>query len=331
MKGCIFGLLALVATGASAAPLVTPPADRRPADQTYLTVPEWFLVFSPEEYARALAPATRSPSAFPFAGHIGQFWQSYRDAAAESAPLPANGGYHVMIAVIGVSTTIEYALKGVYEGVVGRFTELVAGGADTAEDRLGATVAQDYVDFIKVRPWYEFDFMKPAKALWTRPSGAGFVRRWERRYVLTSEYLVKAGYAKLIEMGTRSSYDVPIERTLAIVRAPASTKLPADTKIVARDGDRWLIDAPRRQKFQDVATALARQGVVFEEIAGNRHEILLTIVSAQQPPRGGRVVYMQPMLTQPGLARYAVAYPLEQIGAVLRDIPNGQVEHVYDF
>jgi hypothetical protein len=60
----------------------------------------------------------------------------------------------------------------VYEGVVGRFTELVAGRADTPEDRLGAKVAQDYVDFIKLRPWYEFDFMTPAKALWNQPSGA---------------------------------------------------------------------------------------------------------------------------------------------------------------
>ena len=162
MKRWIAGLLALITVSAGAAPLATPVADHRPADQTYLTVPEWFLVFSPEEYARALSPTTRSPSAFPFAGHIGQFWQSYRDAAAECAPLPANGGYHVMIAVIGVSTTVEYALKGVYEGVVGRSTELVAGRADTPEDRLGAKVAQDYVDFIKVRPWYEFDFATPA-------------------------------------------------------------------------------------------------------------------------------------------------------------------------
>jgi hypothetical protein len=331
VRGWIAGLLALVSVSAGAAPLATPVADRRPADQTYLTVPEWFLVFSPEEYARALAPATRSPSAFPFTGHIGQFWQSYRDVAAECAPLPANGGYHVMIAVIGISTTVEYTLKGVYEGVVGRFTELVAGHADTPEDRLGAKVAQDYVDFIKVRPWYEFDFATPAKALWSLPGSGSLVRRWERRYVLTSEYLVKAGYAKLIEMGTRSSYDVPIERTLAIVRAPAEAKLPADTKLIAKDGDRWLLDAPRRQAFQDAAIALARKGVVFEEIAGNRREILVTLVAAQQPPPGGRTIYTQPILTQPGLTRYAVAYPVNRLADVVRMMPDGEIEHVYDY
>lgn len=331
MKGWIAGLLALVATSAGAAPLATPPADRRPADQTYLTVPEWFLVFSPEEYARSLKPPSRSPSAFPFAGHIGQFWQSYRDVASECAPLPENAGYHVMIAVIGVSTTVEYALKGIYEGVVGQFTELVADGADTPEDRLGAKVAQDYVDFIKVRPWYEFDFLTPASQLWRLPADGNIVRRWERRYVLSSEYLVKAGYAKLIELGTRSSYDVPIERTVAIVRAPADVGLPRDTKLLAQDGEQWLVDAPRRQAFQDAAIPLARQGAEFEEIAGNRGEILVTLVAPRHPPMGGRIIYTQPILTQPGLTRYAVAYPIQRLAGVLRETPSGHVEHLYDY
>ena len=331
MKGWIAGLLALMAASASAAPLVTPPADRRPADQTYLTVPEWFLVFSPEEYARSLAPPQRSPSAFPFAGHIGQFWQSYRDVAAECAPLPENSGYHVMIAVIGVSTTVEYALKGIYEGVIGRFTELVADGADTPEDRLGAKVAQDYVEFIKVRPWYEFDFMTPARQLWGLPAGSNVARRWERLYVLTSEYLVKAGYAKLIEVGTRSSYDVPVERTIAIVRTPAGAALPPDTKLLAQDGALWLIDAPRRQAFQDAAIPLARQGAEFEEIAGNRREILVTFVGSRQPPPGGRIIYTQPILTQPGLTRFAVAYPIQRLARMLRQTPSGNIEHLYDY
>lgn len=331
MRNWIAGLLALVTVSAHAAPLVTPVADRRPADQTFLTAPEWFLVFSPEEYARALGSPDRSPSSFPFFRHIGQFWQSYRAVAAECAPLPANGGYHVMVAVIGVSTTVEYALKGVYEGVVGRFTELVAGRADTPEDRLGAKVAQDYVDFIKLRPWYEFDFMTPAKALWNQPSGGNIIRRWERRYVLTSEYLVKAGYAQLIGIGTRLSYDTPIERTVAIVRTPDGMALPAGTKLIARQGALALIDAPRMQAFQDVAIAIARQGGVFDEIAGNRHEILVTLVMTERPPPGGREIYTQPILTRPRLTRYAIAYPVNRLAGMLRVTPANQVEHIYDF
>lgn len=331
MRGWFAGLLALVAANAHAAPLATPMADRRPADQTFLTAPEWFLVFSPEEYARALHPANRLPSAFPFFRHIGQFWRSYRVVAAQCDPLPANSGYHVMVAVIGVSTTVEYALKGIYESVIGRFTELVVGRADTPEDRIGAKVARDYVDFIKVRPWYEFDFLTPAKALWAQPVGGNIVRHWERRYLLTSEYLVKAGYAKLIEFGTRSSYDVPIERTLASVRAPSGMALPAGTKLIARQGTSLLIEAPRMQAFQDVAIALARKGAVFDEIAGNSGEILVTLVMEEPPQPGGRAIYTQPILTRPGLTRYAVAVPVKRLGDMLRAVPASQVEHIYDY
>lgn len=332
----ILTALALAAAPAAAAPLVTPAEHRRPADQTFLTVPEWFLVFSPEEYAAALKPATRSPANFPFFAHVGQFWQSYREVARQCQPLPANAGYHVMIGVIGVSTTFEYALKGVYEGLIGRFTEAL-GGADTSEDRLSARVAQDYVDFIKVRPWYEFDFVTPLRQLWAGTPGGdrSLLRKWERTYLLTSEYAVKAGYAKLIEVGTRSSYDVPIERTVAIVRAPPGAALPpsGDIKLMASDGQQQLLDMPRRQVFADAATALAERGYKFTEVAGNRGAILATFVGKQAPPPGGREIYRQPILTGEGGWRFAIAYPVARLGETLRTAAHGgdRLEHLYDY
>ncbi len=332
-----FALAAFAAT-AHAAPLETPIEHRRPADQTFLTIPEWFLVFSPEEYATSLKPATRRPSSFPFFAHIGQFWKSYHDIAGECAALPANVGYHVMITVIGISTTAEYALKGVYEGVVGHFTELVAGSADTGEDRLGAKVAQNYVDFIKVRPWYEFDFVTPLHQLWEMPatSDGSILRKWERRYMLTSEYAVKAGYAKLIEFGTRSSYAVPIEKTLTIVHPrpdQEGASLPNNTHILARDKTYILLDLPRLQAFSDAAIAVANAGFDFDEVAGNRNEILITFVGAGEPPSGGREIYRQQILTQLGKWRYAIAYKVSILGKVLRTQSGAQtrIEHIYDY
>jgi hypothetical protein len=40
----------------------------------------------------------------------------------------------------------------------------------------------------------------------------------------------------LIGIGTRLSYDTPIERTVAIVRTPDGMALPAGTKLIARQG-----------------------------------------------------------------------------------------------
>ena len=50
---------------------------------------------------------------------------------------PFNGGYHLMVMVIGSSTTVEYALKGVYEHTIGRLAEAtVSGDAPMPEERL---------------------------------------------------------------------------------------------------------------------------------------------------------------------------------------------------
>ena len=46
----------------------------RGVEQTLLTYPEWFLVFSPYEYGEFIA--ANSTSRFPYYGHIAQFWES---------------------------------------------------------------------------------------------------------------------------------------------------------------------------------------------------------------------------------------------------------------
>ena len=122
----------------------TPPEHRRGEDQTFLTFPEWYLVHSPAELARYLV-AQRPPSAFPFGGHIGQFWQGYREVTHETRAYPFNGGYHLMVSVIGTSTTVEYGLRAAYESTAGRLADASINGRPSAEEQLGACVAQAYV------------------------------------------------------------------------------------------------------------------------------------------------------------------------------------------
>lgn len=45
---------------------------KRDESQTYLTLPEWYLVYSPAEYAQYLKD--KPPSGFPYFGSIRQFW-----------------------------------------------------------------------------------------------------------------------------------------------------------------------------------------------------------------------------------------------------------------
>ena len=318
--------------------ILTPTEHIRPADQTFLTFPEWFLVHSPREYATFLLNGR--PSEFPYFRHIGQFWQSYRKVAAiTNQHFAFNTEYHIMIMVIGVSTTVEYALKGAYETMVGRSLE--AWSIDTPEDRLFAKGAKDYVDFIDVDPWYKFDFMQYVTLLWSQ-TGVSLValpRSLERRYIMTTEYLVKGVYGWIIGKATAASFEKPRHETAVIMLDNPALAGTGDSQITWQSPPvpgYSLAMLPRYQAFTDKSLALANAGAEFVEIAGNRGPIMVSILTPREwKPRDSNydVVFSQPIITAKNKKRIVIATPVKNLAAVLREYSAAglQIEHVYDF
>jgi hypothetical protein len=353
-RGCRLALAAMLVLAAVPAAAADPPAgstgraaaltaleDRRTPDQTFLTFPEWYLVHSPAEYARYLS-RSEPASAFPLFAHIGQFWQGYAGVNREASRYPFNGGYHLMVMVIGASTTVEYALKGVYERTVGRLAEAtVSGDAPVPEERLHADYAQAYVDFIRLEPWYKFDFIVPLRQLWADVpfTGANLIRRWERRFALTTELLVKGGYARLIELGTQSAYDAPRPTTAVVLDkapAPDAAAFP-DFRLMTGSDAEVVATVPRYEPFTAYSRWLAGQGIEFREIAGNDGEIVVSVLvaNAWMASAPARALFEQPILTRPGYKRVVLAVRVPQLAALLRAWGEKRtgvvVEHVYDF
>jgi hypothetical protein len=326
----------------AAAEAATPPVHQRTPDQTFLTFPEWYLVHSPAEYAAYLGSG-RPPSAFPLFAHIGQFWQGYRAVGRELGPYPFNGGYHLMVMVIGTSTTVEYALKGAYEHTVGRLAEATRSGpAPVPEEAFAARYAQAYVDFIRVDPWYLFDFGAELRRLWAQGlplSGPDLIRRWERRFALSTELLVKAGYAHAIQLGTHAIYDAPLPVTAVVLSgAPARDAAHPDYAPLEAGAAGVLATIPRYEGFTAYSRWLAGQGIDFREIAGNRGVVVVSLLvpaSWSQPEPQARVLFVQPILTRPGTVRVVLATPIGRLGGLLRQVESGlggsAIEHVYDF
>ncbi len=296
---------------------IAPVADVRPADQTFLTYPEWFLVFSPEEQANYFTDHTSTT--FPFMAHTAQIWESYaivNDQIKES--FPTNHGYHFMIWVIGSSASVEYAIKAWYEKVIGRMTD--TGQPITEEDRFNAEFTQDYVDFIKDRPWYEFDFKSRLSGLWnsTSLSGDHIFRKLDRRYILTSELFVKYVYGKLIGLGTKQVYE---------------EALPTTAVILENDS---LVYLPRYDRFAAKITELAVQGFAFREIAGNNSAILLTLLVPATDKsifENAQIIFTQPISSDSTMQRIAVTVPVASLSSFLRKLENDniKVEHVFDY
>jgi hypothetical protein len=315
---------------------LTPAEHIRTPDQTYLTYPEWFLVFGPAEYAESMR--TRTASRFPLTTHIHQAWESYAAVSDQIAgTYPPNDEYNTMIKVINTSSTFEFGIKAAYEEVIGRITDVGAGTIATEEDRFAARFAQEYIDVIYYVPWYEFDFIKQTKTLWSEVPwfGAHPLRKLERRFFLTSELLTKAVYGWANKQAALFAYGKPLMVTYVVLdRAPSGKMEGVTIKQTYPDGS-VLAEWPRYGPFTPLAIEAARQGVAFREIAGNRTATLISAVGpADWQPTGKAVsLFSQPIPTKPGQCRWAIATPVANLHTTLKRMADDglTVEHVFDF
>lgn len=325
-------------TGTQPEKLVKSPNEhRRPADQTFLTYPEWFLVYSPDEFA-TFSEQGKTPDRFPFFGHVNQFWGAYKAVYNHVKTKYAfNTGYHVMIMVIGVSTTVEYTLRSCYEKVIGRLSSLLSSNALTDEDVYAAKVAREYVDFIKVRPWYEFNFKRCVSGLWSLPAtGKNMFRKWERRYILTSDYIVKTVYGWIIMKATKASYDAALTVTSVVVDKPIQLDSTKTRVLQQFDDGSTLMLLPRYDAFKDQVLSIARQNVNIREIAGNTGDVMVTYrvpADYQKTESMSTVLFTQQILTDPMRKRLALVVSIHDLSPLLRKYDRSGItlEHVYDF
>jgi len=312
---------------------------RQDEGQSFLTMPEWFLVYSPDEYARYIEKY--APSGFPYFGSIRQFWEYYGNAINASKKYPLNFGNHVMVSVIGVSFTIEHFIKGIYENTIGRLTELtVSGDSKTDEDDYAVEMAKDYVKFIRVYPWYEYDFWRKCKGVWsdTPTTGNNMLRKYERKFALSLEYFIKTLYGGLIKFATKSAYDDAEEQMIAVVR-----NIP-DSDILLRDGitimrrfenNYAVISMPRHEKFLQASNDLLASGATFVEIAGNK-KILATVLAHRNwfPEDAiGKELYEKPILTENHIKRVGIEMNVQELHKSIRNLQANKLtlEHLYHY
>ena len=304
---------------------------------TFLTLPEWYIVYSTEEYARFLE--ARPPSQFPYFAAIRQYWSYYADVCrATKGVYRFDTGVHLMLGVIGSSFSAENAIRGAYERAVGRFTELL-GGYHTEEDAFARRTAREYGAFMPTLPWYEFPFASKLKALWreTPLLGSGLIRKWERRLALTAEYGIKAVYGWMIARSTGAVYaaeDLMIHAW--IENAPDRI---FDDQRVRRvrtvDTGSYLVMLPRHEPFTEVVAKLAKQGVRFRDFAGNETIVLTAIAPSAWDYRlsSGEIVLSATILTNPAAKRIVVKAPVASLHAILTGLERSGVtlEHLYDY
>jgi hypothetical protein len=304
---------------------------------TFLTVPEWYIVYSTDEYAAFIR--RQPPSAFPYLGAIAQYWVAYGAACdATRGRYPFEMGYHVMLGVIGVSLTAEYGIKALYENTVGRVTEWLS-TTGTPEDAFAAAVAAEYGTFMHTTPWYQFPFAARLRTLWGEVPWRGprAARKWERRLAISAELGAKAAYGWLMGLGSQAAYGTEDFTTYGrILRVDATALAAAGAKLVPSKDPVPVVALPRYEAFTPAALTLIERGQRFRDIAGNDD----VVVGLQAPAPGdvplvigASLVGRQRLLTTPGRSRVTVLVPIARLHEALAlwHAPDLTVEHIYDY
>jgi hypothetical protein len=314
-------------------PLITDAAFQRSEANTYLTYPEWHIVYAYDGLAQVLK--TGDEHAFDYFDSISRFWGS---ACALTRVASRHGGAdwdtRSTIHTIGVSFTVEMLVKAAYEETIGRATAWLRGSRKTPQDVVISTIASDYSAFLRQTPWYRYPFRLKAGDLWAPPAGLS-LRGWERRLGIGLEYEAKAVYAKVIERAVAATgqAQLTIRSVVSRLDAAALVRIPG-VIVIAPLGDGFLIETPRYDLFTRILVEIARQGGTIREIAGN-DEIMVSLTvrdGASVPAQLGTVIFRMKRDGLPG-ERLLVNVPMADLAAFLRAYPLGDpgLEHIFDY
>jgi hypothetical protein len=328
---------------ASSAPTVNLPAIdeagyRRKENNTFFTFPEWYIVYSFEDFGRFLDRS--SESHFDYLGHILGFWRSF---CTINRAVPPTGeslaDVKTMIYVIGISYSTEYAIKGIYENTVGRVFEWIRGETRTPQDEYARAVLQDYASFLYTIPWYKYPFRDKLDGLMAiaKPTPSQ-LRSWERDFALGTEYFLKVGYARLIQQALDANGDdEPRDIMFAVATLPPDVLArEARLKPIRNLTPQWqLVQAPRYKDLTEILQGLLDQGYGLAEIAGN-HEILITVIApdaAKLDIKDTTELFALELDARPGFRRAGLKVRIDRLVDINRDLKakGVSIEHFYDY
>ena len=305
--------------------------------QTFLTVPEWYLVFNPKEYADYLE-AGNNPSTFPFYASIDEYWTLYdRSMKLVSEAYPENEEYNTMLNVIGVSITMEYTAKMLYENTVGRLFAWFSNGTLSDEERVIIAAQRAYSDLIYDKAWYEFDFIPWVKKVWTVSNTAksNWLRKTERTLFFTLEFTFKAGYAKLIEWAAKASYEEPVTDIYLIISTTDSLHTSEHLKIVQEKEDKKIIGIKRWGAFTKTILEIADSNMDILEIGGNDEILVSVLVDDNQRPifTNDQLLYESNVVSSTQRKRKVYLLPVSRLLSFVREAKHAdiEVEHIFDY
>jgi hypothetical protein len=318
---------------------VSDPKYARAEGSSFLTYPEWYIVYAYSD----LAGVTRasSESSFGYFRSIRGFWSSLCGSRRSSSPdRPAAQDQMITDYIIGSSFTAEMAVQGLYERTIGALTVAWRGAVRTKEDEFNQSLLDDYAKFLEQTPWYQYPFADKLSALWHDVPFELSLRSVERRFSLSLQYGVKSIYAKAIgALAGLSPADLEIS---SVVIVPPGKALPTDGRIRqlrevrSNDGRQGiLIVTPRYREFTDIIREIGASGLSFAEIAGNTRILTTVLVPPGDfpPTDGAKPIFEAGIQSMPGWRRVGYDTKVSAVAGLpaAAEARGARFEHAYDY
>ena len=146
------------------------------------------------------------------------------------------------------------------------------------------------------------------------------IRSTERRIFFNSELLFKTAYAWALEKATRATYEVPEDKTWALIK---------------KGSGKAIVSFPRYQDFTPATVAMAETDESFVNVAGNKKILLTVIVPRTWTYKGhGEIFTEWPILTEPQLKRDVLLLNVEDLAPFVHQIRADQsvkLDHIFDY
>ena len=308
----------------------------RAEEQTFMTVPEWYLVFNPVEYATYLEEGN-NPSKFPFFASIDEYWKLYdRSSVLTSIAYPVNKEYKEMLDVIGVSVTMEYIFKSFYENTLGSLFSLLAEEEISNKEKTIIKAQRAYADFVFNTAWYEFNFLQWIGKVWgaTENGKGSFIRSWERTIFFTLEFTFKAIYGQLIEWAAKASYETPVTDIYLTISTEEEMPIVDGVKVIAQENDQYIIAIKRWGEFTETIVPLCKKKISILDISGNDEIVISVIGTSEQlsSKRGVDLLYTSEFVIS-DKKRLVYKVNVAQLPSMINSCTAKglEVEHIYDY
>lgn len=279
----------------------------RAQEQTYLTTLEWHLVATAKEYADFIKE--NPPSDFPYFKHIGVLWKAFINSCQNGIRVSSlmrvvSSEYMLMNLFMLFSTTGELLFRGL----------TATSQKKSAVTNTLAAISDEYAEFIKTVPFYNFPYFAKIKELCQAPKHSF------KDVALTA--------MTILEFAAKGIVSAPIAHMYQGLE-------PGKIHLIINDSGRpKAMQVERYLKFKDLLCDFAKRDIQVLSIAGQKRvQVKVKIAKDARFADSVKILSEIPILTSNSHTYLRLDIAVNELTAQIKSLEElgGEISYVHDF